>query len=146
MPLEISLVNQLFVNLPVGHLQRSIAFFTALGFSFNADWTNDSGACMNITKDVCAMLLTRERFQTFTNKTVADAAGTTEVLLCLALGSRAAVDAMVENAVKAGGKAHKEAQDHGFMYGHGFEDLDGHIWEVIYLESAETAASGVAAQ
>jgi hypothetical protein len=126
-------VNQVFVNLPVAHLQRSIAFFTALGFTFNPEWTNDSGACMNVTGNVFTMLLTREHFQTFTPKAVADATSTTEVLLCLSLDSRAAVDAIVEKAVRAGGKAHKEAQDHGFMYGHGFEDLDGHIWEVVYL-------------
>lgn len=128
------MVNQVFVNLPVAHLQRSIAFFTALGFTFNPEWTNDSGACMNVTGNVFTMLLTREHFQTFTPKAVADATSTTEVLLCLSLDSRAAVDAIVEKAVRAGGRAHKEVQDHGFMYGHGFEDLDGHIWEVVYLE------------
>ncbi len=131
------MARQIFVNLPVADLERAIAFFSALGFSFNAQWTDDSATCMVVGDNIFVMLLTRARFQGFTPKPVADATATTEVLLCLALDSRAAVDAMVKQAVAAGGSTYNEPQDHGFMYGHGFADPDGHIWELIHLVPAE---------
>ena len=124
------MVRQIFVNLPVADLPGSIAFFTSLGFSFNAQWTDNTATCMNLGENIFAMLLTRERFQTFTPKPVADAHTCSEVLTCLALDSRAAVDTMVRQAIAAGGSVYNEPQDHGFMYGHGFQDLDGHIWEL----------------
>ena len=135
------MAKQIFVNLPVANLQRTIAFFTALGFDFNAQWTDDSATCMNIGDNIFAMLLTRERFQTFTPKPVADARQTTEVLLCLAVDNRDAVDTMVRQAVAAGGSTYNEPQDHGFMYAHGFQDLDGHIWELTHLvpQAAQSA-------
>lgn len=125
--------QQIFVNLPVADLPRSIAFFTALGFTFNPQWTDDTATCMIIGDNIFAMLLVRERFQTFTPKPVADARESTEVLLCLSRDSREAVDAMVRQAVAAGGSTYNQPQDHGFMYGHGFQDPDGHIWELVWL-------------
>ncbi len=127
------MAKQIFVNLPVADLQRSIAFFTALGFSFNAQWTDSAATCMIIGDNIFAMLLTRERFQDFTPKPVSDARESTEVLVCIALESRDAVDTMVRLAVAAGGSTYNEPQDHGFMYGHGFQDPDGHLWELIHL-------------
>lgn len=127
------MIRQIFVNLPVADLPRAIAFFTALGFSFDAEWTDDSATCMIVGNNIFAMLLTRERFQAFTPKPVADAAQGTEVLVCLALDHRAEVDDMVRRAAAAGGSIYGEPQDHGFMYGHGFQDPDGHLWEVIHL-------------
>lgn len=125
--------QQIFVNLPVADLPRSIAFFTALGFTFNPQWTDETATCMIIGDNIFAMLLVRERFQTFTPKPVADARESTEVLLCLSRDSREAVDAMVRQAVAAGGSTYNQPQDHGFMYGHGFQDPDGHIWELVWL-------------
>lgn len=125
--------QQIFVNLPCRDLKRSKAFFESLGFDFNPAFTNDSGACMVIGENIFAMLLAEEFFRTFTHKPIADATKTTEVLTCLSCSSRAEVDALVTKARAAGGTVPREAQDHGFMYGHGFEDLDGHVWELVYM-------------
>lgn len=127
------MAKQIFVNLPVADLERAIAFFSALGFTFNAQWTDSSATCMIVGENIFVMLLNRERFQTFTPKPVADARQTTEVLVCLGLDSRDEVDTLVRKAVAAGGSIYNEAQNHGFMYGHGFQDLDGHLWELVYL-------------
>lgn len=125
--------TQIFVNLPVKDLKRSRAFFESLGYSFNPQFSNDSGACMVIADNIFAMLLTEPFFQTFTRKPVADATTSTEVLVCLSCDSRAQVDALVAKALAAGGKAPNAVQDHGFMYAHGFEDLDGHLWELVHM-------------
>ena len=126
--------RKIFVNLPIKNMERSQAFFKALGFSFNPQFTNEQGACMVIADDIFAMLLVEPFFQTFTKKPIADATKTTEVLVCLSCESRAEVDEMVCKAVAAGGTAPNAPQDHGFMYGHGFQDLDGHIWELAYMD------------
>ena len=126
--------QQIFVNLAVKDLPKSIAFFKSLGYGFNADFTNDSGACMVISEGrIHAMLLTEAFFQGFTKKPVADATKSTEVLVCLSCHSRTEVDALVAKALAAGGKAPNPPQDHGFMYAHGFEDLDGHQWELVHM-------------
>jgi predicted lactoylglutathione lyase len=126
--------RQIFVNLPIKNMEKSQAFFRALGFDFNPQFTNEQGACLVIEKDsIYAMLLVEPFFQTFIKKTIADAHKTTEVLVCISCDSRAEVDAMVKNALGAGGKPHGTPQDHGFMYMHGFEDLDGHLWEVMWM-------------
>jgi uncharacterized protein len=134
--------KQIFVNLPIKNMERSQAFFKSLGFSFNPQFTNDQGACMVVTDSIFVMLLVEPFFQTFTKKPVADASKSTEVLVCLSCESRAEVDEVVRKALAAGGKAPNPVQDHGFMYGHGFEDLDGHLWEVVYMDPA--AAGGQA--
>jgi predicted lactoylglutathione lyase len=126
--------KQIFVNLPVKDLARSRAFFSSLGFDFNPQFSNDAGACMIIGENIFAMLLTEPFFQGFTTKPVADARECTEVLTCLSCESRAEVDALVAKAVAAGGRAPNPKQDHGFMYGHGFEDLDGHLWELSWMD------------
>jgi len=128
------MATKIFVNLPVKNLNRSIEFFTKLGFSFNQQFTDETATCMIVTDDIFVMLLTEEKFKTFTPREICDAKKYTEVLVCLALESRARVDEMVRKAVAAGGTIYNEPQDHGFMYGHGFQDLDGHIWELIYME------------
>lgn len=129
--------KQIFVNIAIGDMQKSQAFFKQLGFSFNPQFTNDQGACMVISDDIYAMLLTRDFFQGFTGKPLVDARQATEVLICLSCESRAEVDDLVARAVAAGGTAPRAPQDHGFMYGHGFEDLDGHIWELVYMTPGE---------
>ena len=126
--------RQIFVNLPIKNMERSKAFFGALGFSFNPQFTNEQGACMVISDTIYAMLLIEPFFQTFTKKQIADTSKTTEVLICLSCDSRAEVDELVRKAVAAGGSTPNAPQDHGFMYGHGFQDLDGHIWELAYMD------------
>ena len=126
--------TKIFVNLPVRNLDTSMEFFTKLGFNFNPQFTDVTAACMMITEDVFVMLLTEVKFKTFTPKEICDATKNTEVLVCLSFESRERVDEMVRKAVGAGGTTYNEPQDYGFMYGHGFQDLDGHIWEVIYME------------
>jgi predicted lactoylglutathione lyase len=128
--------RKIFVNLPIQDMERAKAFFTALGYSFNPQFTNEQGACMVISEDIYAMLLVQPFFQTFTKKPIADASKSTEVIVCLSCDSRDEVDAMVRKALAAGGKAPNAPQDHGFMYGHGFEDLDGHLWELTWMDPA----------
>lgn len=131
--------QQIFVNLPVADLPRAMDFFKRLGFDFNPQFTGPQGACMVVGENIYTMLLTREFFQTFTAKPVADATQTTEALVCLSCESRAEVDALVAKAVAAGGSAPRQPQDHGFMYGHGFEDLDGHVWELVHMTGTPPA-------
>ena len=126
--------KQIFVNLPVKDLNKSKEFFSALGYSFNPQFSNDDGACMIISEDsIYAMLLTENFFKTFTSKQIAKTQEVTEVLNCLSCESREEVDQMVAKAIAAGGTAPRAPQDHGFMYAHGFEDLDGHTWELVYM-------------
>lgn len=128
------MATKIFVNLPVKNLNKSIEFFTKLGFSFNQQFTDETATCMIVTDDIFAMLLTEEKFKTFTPKEICDAKKYTEVLVALSYDSRADVDDMVRKAVAAGGSTYNEPQDHGFMYAHGFQDLDGHIWEIFYMD------------
>jgi hypothetical protein len=126
--------TKIFVNLPVKDLQKSIKFFTTLDFTFNPQFTDETAACMVVSEDIFVMLLTEDKFKMFTPKAICDATKSTEVLVCLSFESRENVNDMVRKAVAAGGTTYNEPQDHGFMYGHGFQDLDGHIWELIYME------------
>lgn len=128
------MARQIFVNLPVKDLDRSVAFFTRLGFTFNPDFTDETATCMVVSDDIFVMLLTEAKFKTFTPKAIADATRSTEVLVCLSCESRAEVDETVQKALAAGGTTYSEPQDHGFMYAHGFQDLDGHIWELIAMQ------------
>jgi len=131
---EKSMPPKIFVNLPVSDLKKAQAFFTSLGFTFNAQFTDETAACMVVSDDIFVMLLTIPKFKSFTPREICDARKSTEVLVCLTAESRQKVDELVRKAVTAGGQTHQEPQDHGFMYGHGFQDLDGHIWELVYME------------
>ena len=129
--------QMIFVNLPVKDLNKSKAFFTALGYTFNAQFTNEDGACLVIVKDsIHAMLVTHPMYKGFipANKSIADATKTTEVLIALSCESRPQVDDLVRKAVAAGGSTYNEPKDHGFMYQHGFQDPDGHVWEVFHMD------------
>jgi uncharacterized protein len=134
------MATQIFVNLPVKNLDKSIEFFTALGFSFNAQFTDEKATCMVVSDTIFVMLLTEPFFAGFTKKAVADATKTTEVILCLSAESRDAVDDMVKKALAAGGTAPIDAQDHGWMYQHGFADIDGHQWEIAYMDASALPA------
>ena len=123
------MANKIFVNLPVKNLKKSVDFFTELGFTFNPKFTDETATCMVVTDDIFIMLLTEAKFKTFTPKEICDATKSTEVLVCLSIETREGVNEMVRKAVAGGGKTYNQPQDHGFMYGHGFQDLDGHIWD-----------------
>ncbi len=126
--------KMIFVNLPVQELKKSIDFFAKLGFSFNPQFTDDSATCMIVSDTIFVMLLTHEKFGTFTPKPICDAKRNTEVLVCLSCENAQEMDDLVRKAVAAGGSTYNEPQDHGFMYAHGFQDLDGHIWEVMSMD------------
>lgn len=134
------MAKQIFVNFPVKDLKKSMEFFSMLGFSFNELFTDDKAACMVIGENIYSMLLQVEFFKGFTKKEIADAKKTTEVLIAIDAESREAVDELVRKAVDAGGLIYNEPQDHGWMYGHSFADLDGHQWEILYMD--ESQASG----
>jgi uncharacterized protein len=132
--------KQIFVNLPVANLALSQAFFKKLGYEFNPQFSNEKGACLVLGENLFAMLLTRDFFQTFTDKAVADAHHSSQVVLCLDCESRAALDALMAKAVAAGAKTPRAPLDHGFVYVASFEDLDGHAWELMHMAPAEPKA------
>jgi predicted lactoylglutathione lyase len=133
------MTTRIFVNLPVSDLERSMQFFAKLGFAFNPRFTDENAACMVVSDDIAVMLLTRDYFSTFISKTVADATKAAEVLTCLSFDERAKVDDLVEKAVAAGATDSRPPQDHGFMYYRSFDDLDGHIWEIAWMDPKAAA-------
>ena len=137
--------TKIFVNLPVKQLDTSMAFYKALGFENNPQFTDETAACMVVSEHIYVMLLTHPKFEQFTPKSIADATKTSEVLNCLSRESRAAVDEIVKNAVAAGGSTFKDPQDHGFMYHHAFQDPDGHIWEVMWMDPSAVQKQDAAA-
>jgi predicted lactoylglutathione lyase len=126
--------RKLFVNLPVRNLKRSVDFFTKLGFTFNPQFTDEHATCMILSDEACVMLLVESRFRDFTKQQICDTRTHTEGLFALSCSSRAEVDQLVKIALEAGGKPAMEPQDHGFMYGHSFYDLDGHHWEIFWMD------------
>ncbi|MFG2391781.1 VOC family protein [Streptomyces lavendulae] len=128
------MATMIFVNLPVKDLEATKAFWSALGYSFNAQFTDENCAAMPITESIVAMFLIEARYKDFTHKAIADATTTSEVLLCLSAESRDAVDAQVDGALAAGATEPRPAQDHGVMYGRVFDDLDGHTWEIMWMD------------
>jgi predicted lactoylglutathione lyase len=125
----------IFVNLPVADLARSTAFYEAIGAAKNPQFCDGTASCMVFSETIHVMLMTYEKYNYFTKKKIADARTTSEVLLCLSADSRAEVDATVTKAKAAGGTIdHGPQDDHGFMYGRDFEDLDGHAWEVMWMD------------
>ena len=136
------MARQLFVNLPVRDLRKSIDFFTKLGFAFNPQFTDETATCMILSEQAYVMLLVRDRFTDFTRKQICDTTSHTEALFAISCANRAEVDDLVNRAIAAGGKHAVEPQDHGFMYGWSFYDLDGHHWEVLWMdpEAAPNAA------
>ena len=138
--------RQLFVNLPVKDLDRSVQFFTRLGYTFNPQFTDENATCMIIGENQFAMLLVEDYFRTFTNKEIVDAHRSVEVILAVSVDSREAVDEQIAIARTAGANIPREPQDYGFMYQHAFQDPDGHLWEVFYMDmSAVPESAGEAA-
>src|SRR5437867_7818738 len=130
------MATKIFVNLPVKDLDRSKEFFTRLGFSFNEQFTDDKAACLVIGENIFAMLLREEFFKRFTKKESADAKKTTEALIAIDAESGQQVDDIVKKAAEAGGSIYRDAEDHGWMYGQSFADLDGHQWEILYMDES----------
>ena len=128
--------TKIFVNLPIKDLNKSVAFFTKLGFSFNPQFTDENATCMIIGEDIFIMLLVEKFFKSFTKKDVCDTSKNTEAIVALSVESREKVDQMREKAKEAGGSEPREKQDHGWMYGRSFEDIDGHLWEVFFMEES----------
>ncbi|MFE4666458.1 VOC family protein [Streptomyces sp. NPDC056716] len=128
--------QMIFVNLPVSDLDASKKFFTELGYPINPQFSDDNTASVVISDTIVAMLLTKEFYGTFTKKEIADATRTSEVLIALSAESREKVDELVDGAIAAGGTATGETQDQGFMYGRAFDDLDGHTWEIVWMDPA----------
>ena len=131
------MITKLFVNLPVKDLNKTVEFFTKLGFTFNPQFTDENSTCMIVSNDIFVMLLVEKFFKTFTKKEISDVSKNTEVIVALSTQSREEVDQMMEKVIGAGGKESRDPQDHGWMYGRSFEDIDGHLWEIFYMD--ETA-------
>lgn len=128
--------NKIFINLPVKDLRKSVQFFNEVGFGFNAQFTDENAACMVVSEHIFVMLLSEPYFRTFTKKKVADASKSTEVILAISAESKEQVDEIVYKALSNGGKISNDPQDHGFMYAWSFQDVDGHLWEVIYMDES----------
>jgi uncharacterized protein len=126
--------KQIFVNLPVKDVKKSMEFYTRVGFEFNLQFTDEKAACLVIGDNIFSMLLSEEFFQTFTKKSIVDASRSTEVILAISADSKEQVDEIVNKAIAAGGKPSNETQDQGFMYYGSFQDIDGHLWEVVYMD------------
>jgi predicted lactoylglutathione lyase len=131
--------EKIFVNLPVKDLNESVDFFTKLGFEFNAQFTDENATCMIISENIFVMLLVESFFKTFIKKEIADATKSTEVIVALSAESKEKVDEIVNKALAAGGKASIEPMDQGFMYQRSFQDIDGHLWEIIYMDESAIA-------
>jgi uncharacterized protein len=128
------MATNIFVNLAVKNLDKTKEFFSNLGYTFNQQFSNDKGACMVISETIYAMLISEAYFKTFIpNKEISDTSKSKEVLLALSADSRQQVDDLVDKAIAAGGKNFRDPDDHGFMYSRSFEDLDGHVWEVFWM-------------
>ena len=134
------MISQIFVNLPVRDLDRAVRFFGQLGFTFDPQFTDDHATCMIVGENIFVMLLVEDFFRTFTPRPLCDARQATEVIVALAVDSRARVDDLVQAAVAAGATTPMPPQDHGFMYQHGFADLDGHLWELFHMEASPPQA------
>jgi uncharacterized protein len=128
--------TKIFVNLPVADLPRTLAFWKALGFAQNPQFSDETGACIVISEEIYLMALAHAKWRGFTTKAICDTAKAAEVSLCLTCESRARVDELIAKAVAAGGSKEPEPQDHGFMYYQGFDDPDGHHWELVHMSGA----------
>jgi predicted lactoylglutathione lyase len=128
--------TKIFVNLPVKDLNKSVDFFTKLGFNFNPQFTDENATCMIVGENIFVTLLVEKFFKSFTKKEVCDTTKNTEAILALSAESKEEVDQMMVKALGAGGSEPREKQDHGWMYGRSFEDVDGHLWEVFFMEES----------
>ena len=131
------MATKIFLNLPVKDLTKSMTFFSGLGFTFNPQFTDEKAACMAISEHIFAMLLTESHFQSFTNKPISDAKTATEALIALDAASKEEVQQKIARATALGATIYNDPQDHGWMYGHSFADLDGHQWEFFFMDQSQ---------
>ena len=129
------MTTKIFVNLPAKDLNKTIEFFTKLGFRFNPQFTDENATCMIVGEDIFVISF-EKFFKTFTKKEICDTSKNTEVIVALSVEGREKVDKMINKAIEAGGREYREPQDHGWMYGRSFEDINGHIWEIIYMDKS----------
>jgi uncharacterized protein len=139
---SVTVTTKIFVNLPVKDLNKTIDFFTKLGFKFNPQFTDENATCMIVGEDIFVMLLVEKFFKTFTKKEISDTSKSTEVIVALSVEGREKVDQMINKAIESGGRESRQPQDHGWMYGRSFEDIDGHIWEIIYMDESAMKNDG----
>jgi uncharacterized protein len=130
------MITNIFVNLPVKDLNKTVEFFTKLGFTFNPQFTDENATCMIVGKDIFVMLLVEKFFKTFTKKEISDTTKNTEAIVALFAQSREEVDQMMDKVLGAGGREARDPQDHGWMYGRSFEDINGHLWEIFYMDES----------
>jgi predicted lactoylglutathione lyase len=130
------MATKIFVNLPVKDLNKSVEFFTKLGYTFNQQFTDETATCMIISEDIYAMLLTEEKFKTFTSKEIADSSKSIEVITALSADSKEEVNSLADKALAAGATEARPPEDHGFMVLRSFYDLDGHMWEILWMDPA----------
>jgi len=127
--------TKIFVNLPVSDLKKTMTFFSELGFTFNPMFTNENAACMVISEDIYSMLLVEKFFKSFIpDKEICDTKKSSEAIIALSANTREEVDELIGRAVSAGGSEYRQALDYGWMYGRAFQDINGHIWEIIYMD------------
>ena len=138
--------RKIFVNLAVKDLGKAVDFFTQLGFSFDPRFTDEQATCMIVSDEAFVMLLAEDRFKDFTKKEIADPTSQTEAILAVTAESREQVDDLAEKALAAGGQPANDPMDHGFMYGRSFQDIDGHLWEVIWMDPSALEQQPVAEQ
>ena len=134
------MANKVFLNLPVKNVIASRKFFQALGFTINEQFSDESGACVVISDEIYSMILSHDKYKSFTNKEIPDTTKTSEVIITLAVESKEEVDKLLEKVLEAGGKDSRK-EDYGWMYGRAFEDLDGHIWEFFWMDPAHVKGS-----
>ena len=128
------MATKIFVNLPIKDLNKTVEFFTKLGFTFNPQFTDENATCMIIGENIFIMFLVEKFFKTFTKKEICDATKDAEVIVALSAESREKVDQVIGMVIEAGGMESREPQDHGWMYGRSFQDIDGHLWEIIHMD------------
>ncbi|NIL75011.1 VOC family protein [Rhodococcus sp. B10] len=128
------MARMLFANMPVKDVAATKDFFSTLGFEFNEVFSDENAASMVISDQATVMFLSDARFKDFISDDIADTTRSREVLMCISADSRDEVDSLVDSAIAAGGTSWMEAQDHGFMYGRAFRDLDNHVWEVMWMD------------
>ena len=131
-----AMATQIFVNLPVKDLARTKEFFTKMGFTFNAQFTDENATCMIISENIFAMLLVEKFFKTFISKEICNTSKDAEAIIALSVESREKVDQLMKKALDAGGSEPRKTQDHGWMYGRNFQDPDGHLWEVFWMDES----------
>ena len=131
------MAKKIFINLPIADLPKAMSFYTAIGFVNNPMFSDDTAACMTISEEINVMLLTHPKFKEFTKKEISNTFTTVSVINSISVDSNEEVNEVVEKAIRAGGVEYNEPKDYGFMQLRSFEDLDGHLWEVFYMDTTK---------